>query len=57
MLWTKILIAFDSSQGSWRAVEYVGQMFGRVDGIKVNLCGFTTRFLNTTWWRRRLPTR
>jgi nucleotide-binding universal stress UspA family protein len=37
MLWTKILIAFDSSQGSWRAVEYVGQMYGRVDGIKVNL--------------------
>lgn len=37
MLWSKVLIAFDSSQGAWRAVEYVGQMFGRLEGVKVNL--------------------
>jgi len=37
MLWTNILLAYDNSQSSLRAAEYVGQMFGNVEGIKVTL--------------------
>lgn len=39
MLWNQILLAYDSSQQALRAVEYVGQMFGRVDNVKVVLFG------------------
>lgn len=35
MLWNKILLAYDNSQQALRAVEYVGQMFSRVDNVKV----------------------
>ena len=37
MLWTNILLAYDNSQSALRAAEYVGQMFGNVEGIKVTL--------------------
>ncbi len=39
MLWNHILLAYDNSQQALRAVEYVGQMFGRVDNVKVTLFG------------------
>lgn len=39
MLWNHILLAYDNSQQALRAVEYVGQMFGRVDNVKVVLFG------------------
>ena len=39
MLWNQILLAYDNSQQALRAVEYVGQMFGRVDNVKVTLFG------------------
>ncbi len=37
MLWTNVLLAYDNSQTALRAVEYVGQMFGKVEGVKVTL--------------------
>jgi nucleotide-binding universal stress UspA family protein len=39
MLWNQVLLAYDNSQQALRAVEYVGQMFGRVDNVKVTLFG------------------
>ncbi|MBU1274560.1 MAG: universal stress protein [Proteobacteria bacterium] len=39
MLWNHILLAYDNSQQALRAVEYVGQMFGRLDNVKVVLFG------------------
>ncbi|MCF8031456.1 MAG: universal stress protein [Desulfarculaceae bacterium] len=39
MLWNQILLAYDNSQQALRAVEYVGQMFGRVDNVKLTLFG------------------
>ncbi|MFH2128019.1 MAG: universal stress protein [Pseudomonadota bacterium] len=39
MLWNQILLAYDNSQQALRAVEYVGQMFGRVDNVKVIIFG------------------
>jgi hypothetical protein len=39
MLWNHILLAYDNSQQALRAVEYVGQMFGRVDNVKLTLFG------------------
>lgn len=37
MLWTNVLLAYDNSQPALRAVEYVGQMFSKVEGVKVTL--------------------
>lgn len=37
MLWSKVLIAFNSSKESWRAVEYVGQVLSNVEGVKVEV--------------------
>lgn len=37
MLWTNVLLAYDNSQTALRAVEYVGQMFSKVDGVKITL--------------------
>lgn len=37
MLWTNVLLAYDNSQTALRAVEYVGQMFTKVEGVKVTL--------------------
>lgn len=33
----KILIALDSSEGAWRAVEYVAKTFSRTPGVQVTL--------------------
>ena len=33
----KLLIALDSSEGAWRAVEYVAQAFGTTPGVQVTL--------------------
>ncbi len=33
----KILIALDSSDGAWRAVEYVAKTFGKTPGVQVSL--------------------
>jgi nucleotide-binding universal stress UspA family protein len=33
----KVLIALDSSQGAWGAVEYVAEAFGQTTGVKVTL--------------------
>ncbi len=34
----KLLLALDSSEGAWRAVEYVAQSFGKAQGVEVTLC-------------------
>ncbi|BEQ14871.1 universal stress protein [Desulfoferula mesophila] len=39
MLWNQVLLAYDNSQQALRAVEYVGQMFARVDNVKVIIFG------------------
>ena len=31
----KLLIALDSSEGAWRAVEYVAKTFGQTPGVQV----------------------
>ena len=33
----KLLIALDSSEGAWRAVEYVADTFGPTPGVQVTL--------------------
>ncbi len=33
----KILVALDSSEGAWRAVEYVARTFGQTPGVEVTL--------------------
>jgi nucleotide-binding universal stress UspA family protein len=33
----KLLIALDSSEGAWRAVEYVAKTFGKTTGVQVTL--------------------
>jgi nucleotide-binding universal stress UspA family protein len=33
----KVLIALDSSEGAWRAVDYVAETFGRTPGVHVTL--------------------
>ena len=33
----KMLVAIDDSEGSWKAVDYVGQQFAAVDDLKITL--------------------
>jgi len=33
----KVIIALDSSEGAWRAVEYVAEAFGQTPGVQVTL--------------------
>ncbi len=33
----KLLIALDSSEGAWRAVDYVAETFGKAPGVQVTL--------------------
>ncbi|MFA5110507.1 MAG: universal stress protein [Desulfobaccales bacterium] len=33
----KVLVALDSSEGAWRAVEYVAEAFGKTPGVQVSL--------------------
>ena len=39
MLWNKILLIYDGSEGSLRATEYVAKMFGKTEGVKVTIFG------------------
>ena len=39
MLWNKILLVFDSSESSLRAVEYTAKMFGKTEGAQVTIFG------------------
>ncbi len=33
----KVIVALDSSEGAWRAVEYVAETFGKTPGVQVSL--------------------
>jgi nucleotide-binding universal stress UspA family protein len=33
----KVLVALDSSEGAWRAVEYVAEAFGQTPGVQITL--------------------
>lgn len=37
MLWSNVLLAYDCSPAALRAVEYVGQMYAKVEGVKVTI--------------------
>ena len=39
MLWNKVLLIFDSSESSLRAVEYVAKMFGKAEGLDITVFG------------------
>ncbi|MBU2549290.1 MAG: hypothetical protein KKB20_12805 [Proteobacteria bacterium] len=39
MLWNKVLLIFDSSENSLRAVEYVAKMYGKTEGLQVTIFG------------------
>ncbi len=44
----KMMVAIDDSEGSWKAVDYVGQQFAGVDDLKITLfhvlAGFPPQF-------------
>lgn len=37
MLWSNVLLAYDCSPAALKAVEYVGQMYAKVEGMKVTV--------------------
>ncbi|MFH1091362.1 MAG: universal stress protein, partial [Pseudomonadota bacterium] len=39
MLWNKILLIYDGSENSLRAVEYLAKMFGHTEGVQVTILG------------------
>ncbi len=39
MLWSKVLLVYDGSENSLRAVEYVAKVLGRNEGLKVTIFG------------------
>ena len=39
MLWNKILMVYDGTEGSLRATEYVAKMLGKTEGVKVMIFG------------------
>ena len=39
MLWNKILLVYDGSENSLRAAEYVAKMFGKTEGVQINIFG------------------
>jgi nucleotide-binding universal stress UspA family protein len=45
----KILVALDSSQGAWRAVEYVAQTFGQAPGVEVTLLNILSGLPPAFW--------
>lgn len=45
----KILVALDSSEGAWRAVEYVAQTFGQSSGVEVTLLHILTGLPPAFW--------
>ena len=45
----KILVALDSSEGAWRAVEYVARTFGKTPGVEVTLLNILTGLPPAFW--------
>jgi len=45
----KILVALDSSEGAWRAVEYVARTFGQTPGVAVTLLNILTGLPPAFW--------
>jgi len=45
----KILVALDSSDGAWRAVEYVARTFGQTPGVEVTLLNILTGLPPAFW--------
>jgi nucleotide-binding universal stress UspA family protein len=45
----KILVALDSSEGAWRAVEYVARTFGQTPGVEVTLLNILTGLPPAFW--------
>jgi len=39
MLWNRILLIYDGSEGALRATEYVAKMFGQTEGVQVTIYG------------------
>jgi nucleotide-binding universal stress UspA family protein len=39
MLWNKILLVYDGTEGSDRAIDYLMKMFGQAAGVEVTLLG------------------
>ncbi|MFZ5587260.1 MAG: universal stress protein [Thermodesulfobacteriota bacterium] len=37
MLWSNVLLAYDCSPAALKAVEYVGQMYAKVEGVKITI--------------------
>ena len=54
----KLLIALDSSEGAWRAVEYVADTFGPTPGVQVTLLHILSSLprpsgMTDTFWANR----
>lgn len=45
----KVLVALDSSQGAWRAVEYVARTFGQTPEVQVTLLNILTGLPPAFW--------
>jgi nucleotide-binding universal stress UspA family protein len=45
----KILLALDSSEGAWRAVEYVARTFGQTPGVEVTLLNILSGLPPAFW--------
>jgi nucleotide-binding universal stress UspA family protein len=45
----KVLVALDSSEGAWRAVEYVARTFGQTPGVEVTLLNILTGLPPAFW--------
>lgn len=45
----KILVALDSSEGAWRAVEYVARTFGPAPGVEVTLLNILSGLPPAFW--------
>ncbi len=45
----KLLVALDSSEGAWRAVEYVANNFGQTPGVQVTLLHILTGLPPAFW--------
>ena len=43
MLWNKVMLIYDGSESSLRAVEYVAKMFGKTEGLQVTILGVHER--------------
>jgi hypothetical protein len=43
MLWNKVLLIFDGSEASLRAVEFVAKILGKTEGLRVTIFGLHER--------------